>query len=106
MVIRALVGWSVRFRFLVLGIAAAVAIAAATRLAAGPIEVVPEFTPPYVEIQTEALGLSADEVEQLITVPLEADLLHGVAFLDEINSESLAGLSSIVLIFLPPPYLY
>jgi len=99
MVIRALVGWSVRFRFLVLGIAAAVAIAAATRLAAGPIEVVPEFTPPYVEIQTEALGLSADEVEQLITVPLEADLLHGVAFLDQINSRSIAGLSSIVLVF-------
>src|SRR3990172_10743946 len=99
MVIRALVGWSVRFRFLVLGIAAAVAIAAATRLAAGPLEVVPEFTPPYVEIQTEALGLSADEVEQLITLPLEADLLHGVAFLDEINSRSIAGLSSIVLVF-------
>ena len=46
-------------------------------------------------------GLSADEVEQLITVPLEADLLHGVAFLDEIQSESVAGLSSIVMIFEP-----
>ena len=34
--------------------------------------------PPYVEVQTEALGLSAAEVEQLITVPLEADLLNGV----------------------------
>jgi Cu/Ag efflux pump CusA len=35
--------------------------------------------PTVVEIQTEALGLSAVEVEQLITVPLEADLLAGIA---------------------------
>ena len=61
----------------------------------------PEFTPPYVEIQTEALGLSADEVEQLITVPLEADLLNGVAGVETIRSESLPGLSSIVMVFAP-----
>ena len=101
MVLRALIGWSVRFRFLVLGIAAAVVVLGSIQLAAAPREVVPDFTPPYVEIQTEALGLSADEVEQLITVPLEADLLHGVAFLDQILSRSIAGLSSIVLIFEP-----
>ena len=65
------------------------------------VDVLPEFGPPMVEIQTEALGLSAAEVEQLITVPLEADLLNGVAFLDEIRSESVPGLSSIVLIFEP-----
>ena len=41
----------------------------------------------------------AEEVEQLITVPLEADLLNGVAFLDEIRSESIPGLSSIEMIF-------
>ncbi len=66
-----------------------------------PVDVLPEFTPPYVEIQTEALGLSAAEVEQLITVPLEADLLNGVAWLDTIRSESVPGLSSIVLVFEP-----
>ena len=43
-----------------------------------PVDVYPEFTPAYVEIQTESLGLSAPEVEQLLTVPLEADLLNGV----------------------------
>ena len=66
-----------------------------------PVDVLPEFTPPYVEIQTEALGLSAAEVEQLITVPLEGDLLNGVAGIDAIRSESVAGLSSIVLVFEP-----
>ena len=46
-----------------------------------------ELSPTQVEIQTEALGLSAEEVEQLITVPLEADLLNGVAFLDDDSVE-------------------
>ena len=61
----------------------------------------PEFSPPYVEVQTEALGLSAEEVEQLITAPMENLLLNGVAFLDGIRSESVNGLSSITLIFEP-----
>jgi hypothetical protein len=59
----------------------------------------PEFAPPQVEIQAEALGLSAAEVEQLITVPLEQDLLNGIPWLDQIRSETVPGLSSIDLIF-------
>ena len=47
----------------------------------------------------KALGLSAEEVEQLITVPLEADLLNGVEGIDVIRSESLPGLSSVVMVF-------
>jgi CzcA family heavy metal efflux pump len=65
------------------------------------VDVLPEFTPPTVEVQTEALGLSAEEVEQLITVPLEQDLLNGVAWLDVIRSESVPGLSSIEMVFEP-----
>lgn len=96
---RAIVGWALRYRGLVLGLAAVTMLFGVLLLPRMPRDVVPEFVPPYVEVQTEALGLSAEEVEQLITVPLEADLLQGVAFLDEIHSESVAGLSSIVLIF-------
>ena len=65
------------------------------------VDTLPEFLPPIVEVQTEALGLSAGEVEQLITVPLEADLLNGVAWLESIRSESLPGLSSVVMTFEP-----
>src|SRR5436309_11752648 len=66
-----------------------------------PVDTLPEFGPTTVQIQTEALGLSAAEVEQLITVPMEHDLLNGVSWLDEIRSESAPGLSSIDLIFEP-----
>lgn len=61
----------------------------------------PEFSPVYVEVQTEALGLSAEGVEQLLTVALEQDLLNGIAYLDEIWSESLPSLSRVVCVFEP-----
>ena len=98
---RSIVGAGLRFRVLMLGIAAATMVIGAIQLRSIPVDALPEFAPPYVEIQTEALGLSAEEVEQLITVPLEADLLHGVSWLQEISSQSIPGLSSVVLLFEP-----
>jgi len=71
-----------------------------------PVDALPEFSPPYVEIQTEALGLSAEEVEQMITVPMEQDLLAGVAWLDVIQSKSVPGLSSVLIYFEPGTDLY
>jgi CzcA family heavy metal efflux pump len=83
-----------------------VTVAAALLLAFGfyefnevPIDTLPEFSRPFVEVQTEALGLSAEEMEALITTPLEADLLNGVSWVKEIRSETIPGLSSVVLIF-------
>jgi CzcA family heavy metal efflux pump len=98
---RWIIGSSVRFRLLVVSLAAALLAVGGTRLREMPTDVLPEFAPTTVEIQTEALGLSAPEVEQLITVPLEQDLLNGVAFLDDIRSESVPGLSRILLVFEP-----
>ncbi|MGH8929815.1 MAG: efflux RND transporter permease subunit [Egibacteraceae bacterium] len=90
-----------RFRRLIIALAAGLMVVGITQLGATPVDLLPEFARTRVEVQTEALGLSAEEVEQLITVPLEQDLLNGVAFLDEIESASLPGLSSIVLTFEP-----
>ena len=98
---RWLIKSSISFRFLAIVIAAALIIAGGIRLRQTPVDVLPEFSPPYVEIQTESLGLSAEEVEQLITVPMEQDLLNGVPWLDTIRSESAPGVSSIVLVFKP-----
>jgi Cu/Ag efflux pump CusA len=92
---------SVRFRLLVAAVAAALLFVGGSQLRKMPVEVLPDFTPTTVEVQTEALGLSAPEVEQLITVPIEQDLLNGVAFLKDIQSESVPGLSRILMIFQP-----
>ena len=99
--IRGIVGWALQFRFLVIVVAAALMAFGVAQLRNMPVDVLPEFSPPFVEIQTEALGLSAEEVEQMITVPMEQDLLAGVAWLDVIRSESVPGLSSVVVFFEP-----
>ncbi len=62
------------------------------------MDVFPEFAPPLVEVQTDALGLSTEEVESLVTLPLEYSF-SGTANLDTMRSKSVPGLSSIVLIF-------
>ncbi len=103
---KSLIGWSLTFRSLVVGLAAALIVLGGLQLRNAPVDVLPEYAPPYVEIQTEALGLSAAEVEQFVTVPMEALMLNGVAFVDTIRSESVPGLSSIVLIFEPGTDLY
>src|ERR1043166_4111021 len=92
-------GSSLRFGRLVIAVAIGLMVFGVAQLRSAPVDVYPEFTPPAVEIQTEALGLSAAEVEQLITVPLEQDLLNGVPFLEHIHSSSRPGLSAIDLTF-------
>jgi CzcA family heavy metal efflux pump len=104
--ISAIVRSSLRFRLLVVGIAVGVMAVGIAQLRDAPVDVLPEFSPPYAEVQTEALGLSAEEVEQLITVPLEADLLNGVQGVDVIRSQSVPGMSSIVLVFEPGTDVY
>ena len=103
---RSIIAASLRFRLVIVGIAVGVMAVGIVQLRDAPVDVLPEFTPPYVEVQTEALGLSAEEVEELITVPMEADLLNGVEGVDVIRSESVAGLSSVVMVFEPGTDLY
>ncbi|MFZ4658434.1 MAG: efflux RND transporter permease subunit [Caldilineaceae bacterium] len=99
--IRWIIDSSLRLRFLILVLAIVLTVFGFTELRKMPVDVYPEFNPPLVEVQTEALGLSAAEVESLITLPMEADLLNGVAWLDQLYSESVAGLSRVLLIFEP-----
>jgi CzcA family heavy metal efflux pump len=99
--LRHVVSSALKFKLLLVAAAAALLLVGANQLRKAPVEVLPDFTPTTVEVQTEALGLSASEVEQLITVPLEQDLLNGVAFLKDIRSQSVPGLSRILMIFDP-----
>ena len=97
---RWIVGSSLRLRFIVVAIAAMMMYFGLAQIRDMPVDVFPEFAPPRVEIQTPSLGLSAGEVESLVTVPLE-QALQGVENLDEIRSKSVPQLSSIQLIFEP-----
>src|SRR6185437_5827348 len=58
----------------------------------------PEFAPPQVAVITEAPGLSPEQVEQLVTRPLENGI-NGVANLHALRSESIQGLSVITAVF-------
>lgn len=63
-----------------------------------PLDIFPEFAPPQVEVQTEAAGFSAEEVEALVTIPLEY-ALNGTSFLTTLRSSSAPGISVITAIF-------
>jgi len=63
-----------------------------------PLDVFPEFVPPSVSIQTEAAGFAPQQVEQLITKPLE-NALSGAPGIAMMRSESIAGLSVISITF-------
>ena len=103
---RWLISSSLRARRAVVAAAVVVMAVGVWQLRDAKRDVLPEFQPVTVNVQTEALGLSAEEVEQLITVPLEQDLLDGVAWLDTIRSQSVPGLSNVELIFRPGTDLY
>ena len=90
---------SLRLRTVMLALAVLLLAGGVWRMRSLPVDIVPEFSRLSLEVQTEALGLSASEVESLITVPLEADLLNGVPWLKSIESESITGLSSIEMFF-------
>jgi CzcA family heavy metal efflux pump len=96
--LRWLVETSLHMRVLVVALAAVLLVSGWKTVKDSPLDVFPEFAPPLVEVQTEAPGLSTEEVESLITVPLE-NALNGTSWLKTIRSKTVLGLSSVVLIF-------
>jgi CzcA family heavy metal efflux pump len=97
---RWIVGAGLRFRFIVLAVAVAMMGYGIVQIPKMPVDAFPEFAPPRVEIQTPSTGMSADEVEGLVTVPLE-QAFNGIEGLDLMRSKSIPDLSSIELLFKP-----
>ncbi len=93
-----IIGTSLRLRVLVVVLAGLLTLAGIRTTRQAAFDVFPEFAPPLVEVQTEAPGLSTEEVESLVTVPLE-NALHGAPWVKTLRSKSVLGLSSVVLIF-------
>ena len=96
--LKLLVQFSLRFRGVVLALACVglgygIYVASHARL-----DVFPNFVQPQVTVQTEAPGLSPEQVETLITRPLESGI-SGLVGLESMRSESIQGLSVITVVF-------
>jgi cobalt-zinc-cadmium resistance protein CzcA len=93
-----LVELSLRYKFLVLITFAVVAFLGISAVRNVPIDAFPDVTPVQVNIYTESPGLAAEDVEQLLTTPVES-ALAGLPKVQEIRSVSLFGLSYVSVYF-------
>ncbi len=93
-----IVRFSIRHPGVVTLLAAALVAAGVWRLSEGAFDIFPEFAPRQVVIQTEAPGLTAEQVETGVTRPLE-EVLRGLPRLVGTGSESIGGLSIVTLTF-------
>ncbi len=96
--LRALVRFSIRFRGVVIALACLLAAYGVYTLFQSRLDVFPEFSPPLAVIQTEAPGLSTEQVETLVTRPIEK-AMSGTLRLKTMKSRSLQGLSLVTMTF-------
>lgn len=94
----ALIRWSVRYRGIVALLSAIWLVAGIFLALRAPLDVFPEFVPPQVTIQTEAPGFAPEQVEQIVTRPIEAAVI-GAPGVETARSESIYGLSVILITF-------
>src|ERR1700734_1348998 len=96
--IRALVDFALNNKFVVLALATLLTLWGAVSFHNLPVEAYPDIADPYVTVISQWPGRSAEEVEQLVTIPIETQM-GGIAHLSIMRSESIFGLSLITLIF-------
>ena len=96
--LQAIVQFSLRFRGVVLTLACLVVAYGGWVAAHAKLDVFPEFVPPQVTVQTEAPGLSPEQVETLVTRPVE-NAINGLGSQESLRSETIQGLSVITVVF-------
>src|SRR6185369_3572846 len=96
--LRALVTFSLRFRGVVVALACVLLGYGLYVAANAKLDVFPDFVQPQVVIQTESPGLSPEQVELLVTLPIEAKI-NGLGSMESLRSESIEGLSIITVVF-------
>jgi cobalt-zinc-cadmium resistance protein CzcA len=89
---------ALRQRFLVLMLTAFITIGGILSFQRMPVDAYPDLAPPQVEIITQWPGHAAEEVERLVTLPLELEM-NGVPHMEVMRSISLYGLSDVILTF-------
>src|SRR3954451_6660969 len=96
--LKALVQFSLRFKGVVVALACVVLGYGLYIAYHAKLDVFPNFVQPQVVVQTEAPGLSPEQVEVLVTRPVE-NAVNGLGGLESIRSESIQGLSIITAVF-------
>jgi CzcA family heavy metal efflux pump len=94
----ALIRFAIRFRGVIIALSAALILYGIYALSGAQYDVFPEFAPPQVSIQTEAAGLSPEQVEILVTRPIES-AINGMPGVQSLRSSSIQGLSVVTAIF-------
>src|SRR5580692_7082061 len=94
----AIIRWSLRFPIVVCALAAILVVYGVLVLAHAKYDVFPEFVPPQASVQTEAPGLVAEQVELLVTLPIE-QAISGASGVEAVRSETISGLSVVTVVF-------
>ncbi|MBD2628909.1 efflux RND transporter permease subunit [Trichormus variabilis] len=92
--LNSIVKWSIAQRWLIIIASILISVWGFLVLTQMPLDVFPNFAPPQVEIMTEAPGLAPEEVESLVTRPIES-VINGTPGLETLRSASAVGLSSV-----------
>lgn len=90
----ALIRFSLQRRWLVLAVATLLSVFGAIRAARMPVDVFPDLTAPRVTIVTESTGMAPEDIERLITFPIETTV-NGLAGVRQVRSASAAGISIV-----------
>ena len=104
-ILAGIVRFSLRYRGVVIALACLLFLYGLYTLPDAKFDVFPEFAPPQAVIQTEAVGLSAEQVEILVTQPIE-NVVNGASGIQALRSSSIQGLSVITVVFQPGSDIY
>lgn len=104
-VLNAIVHFAIRFRGVVTALATILLVYGVVSLTRAKYDVFPEFAPPQVAVQTEAPGLAPEQVELLVTQPIE-NAINGTPGLSQLRSSSIQGLSVVTVVFDPKTDIY
>ncbi len=96
--IRKLVDFALNYRFVVIALAILLVAWGVISFHDLPVEAYPDIADNYVTVITQWPGRSAEEVEQQVTIPVEIEM-NGIPHLSHLRSESIFGLSYVLMIF-------